>query len=321
MSYKRKLDELPTRRRVKPRRHEQEFSKPEQEVVSVQVQLPLGRKTKKVKASSHLSFGEQLSIMKGEEGAAAPSDSDLEDKDGYIKKLGSGRPRQFDPQKSLSQFNSDSEDDIDERPEEQTNLRSKKHQKPTKNPPKQKPSAPEEVTASVPISRRRAIRERATQLPSSKQTQLAILDPRFNPSVPKTNAPKGTYDFLDTYRDDEISALKSSITHLSKPKNTRDERRKAQLKLELQRLLNQKSQREQRKKAEELLREEKTKEKQAVENGKLPFFMKKGERMRKVLEDKVKGMSEREIEKSMKRRRKKEAGREKKMLPVGRRTG
>ena len=79
---------------------------------------------------------------------------------------------------------------------------------------------------------------------------------------------------------------------------------------------------ESRRKAEEgkeerqaVIREHRKLERERVRSGKTPYYLKEGEVRSKVLEKRFEGMGKRKVERVIERRRKKVAGREKKMMP------
>lgn len=201
---------------------------------------------------------------------------------------------------------------------------------------KREKEAPEEVSAKHPVSRRRRLFTSSGS--SGTLRKPAIGDPRFNPAVAKTAAPRGAYDFLDQYREDEMATLRAQLQNMRDEKKGKGkkggrkrkggddmmgseelEERKEELKKELARMEAQKMERERRRKAEEVLSEVKKQEQEAVEKGKTPFFLKRGERRRRVQEDKRKRMTPQQIEKTESKRAKKVAAREKKSLPLSRR--
>lgn len=247
-------------------------------------------------------------------------DDEDDDSDGSDGKHGWHNPRAGDEMKDHQARRKDKHQEVDENDsdesEELPSHRGKSKRKKNKD-------APEEVSSKFPISRRRRLRE-ATKA----EAKQLIWDPRFNPAVAKTNAPKGAYDFLNKYRDDEMDALKTAITRISEKskkkngqvvRNEAVEREKQALRLELTRMQNQKANRERKKKAEELMKEEKKKEREAVEKGKMPFFLKRGEQKKRLLEERERSMSGKAKRKSTERREKKLAAREKKKMPLGRR--
>lgn len=85
---------------------------------------------------------------------------------------------------------------------------------------------------------------------------------------------------------------------------------------------------ESRRKAEEMkeetqgvMREHRKQEKERIKEGKQPFYLKKGDLKTKVLEKRFEGMGEKKANNAIERRRKKQAGKEKKALPQRRMGG
>ena len=69
----------------------------------------------------------------------------------------------------------------------------------------------------------------------------------------------------------------------------------------------------------EIMRRHRREEREKVEQGKQPYYLKRKEVKEKALEEKFKGMKGKEREKLMERRRRKEGQREKKKMPSARR--
>ena len=69
-----------------------------------------------------------------------------------------------------------------------------------------------------------------------------------------------------------------------------------------------------------VLREHRRKEKEAVKQGKRPFFLKKSEQKKRALVDKFESMKGKEREKAMKKKRKKESEKERRNMPGERRS-
>ena len=123
------------------------------------------------------------------------------------------------------------------------------------------------------------------------------------------------YSFLNDYRTSEISALKSSI------RTTKDDAAKEALKRQLLSMESREKARVTKEVQQDVLREHRRREKEAVEKGKKPFYLKKGEQKKLALVKKFEGMGEKKVERVIERRRKKKAGKERKGMPDGRRDG
>lgn len=145
-------------------------------------------------------------------------------------------------------------------------------------------------------------------------------DPRFDalrsttqPANLKDNSEKA-YAFLDDYQRDEIAELKKAM----KAKDISWEDREALTRkvVSMQNKLKAKAARERER---EVVRKFRREEKGRVEEGKTPFYLKRGEVKKKALEEKYREMGGKEREKAVERRRVKEGQREKKRMPGMRR--
>lgn len=147
-------------------------------------------------------------------------------------------------------------------------------------------------------------------------------DPRFDAAVmghsgagkfsEKTNK---AYAFLDEYRASELKDLKFQ---LSKTKNV-DE--KEELKRQIRSAEDQMKTRKNQKREREVVAEHKKKEKQLIREGKksTPYYLKKSDLKKQVLEKKYGEMGSRDRAKALERRRKKIASKERKDMPMERR--
>ena len=70
---------------------------------------------------------------------------------------------------------------------------------------------------------------------------------------------------------------------------------------------------------QEVLREHRRKEKEAVASGKQPYYLKRREQKKLALVKNFEGLGEKKVKKVIERRRKKKAGKERRNMPVGRR--
>ena len=147
--------------------------------------------------------------------------------------------------------------------------------------------------------------------------KIAHRDPRFEPLVGKVNAEalKKNYSFLESYRASEIATLKSTL------RETRDPTLSEQLKKKLQSMESQDKARAMKEAQREVIRSHRKSEQEAVKQGKKPFYLKKGEQKKIALVKKFEGLGEKKAEKMIERRRKKKAGRERREMPIGRRSG
>jgi len=152
--------------------------------------------------------------------------------------------------------------------------------------------------------------------------KIQARDPRFMPLGP--GALKGhrvdeivarkAYSFLDDYRQDELNQLRAASKKEKDP-TVREKLQKAVMSMESQLKAQKRKDRER-----ELLEEHRKNEKELVKQGKKPFYLKKAEQKKKLLLDQYANMKKGQVDKAIERRRKKLAAKEKKALPMARRT-
>ncbi|MCJ1307532.1 rRNA biogenesis protein rrp36 [Agyrium rufum] len=201
-------------------------------------------------------------------------------------------------------------------------------------------SAPEEMTqpprpynsgSSRPIPQPRSSKHAPTEqtskraVPRARQiltsTRLKPQDPRFTP-LPSTaptdpNRFAQTYSFLTQYRTSELSTLKAALG------KTKDPLQIAQLRKTIQSMQSQEETRRKKEAEQEVIRDHRKREKEAVERGekKKAFFLKKGDVRTEVQKRRFEGLGEKARDRVVARREKKMAGKEKKSLPRERRSG
>lgn len=184
-----------------------------------------------------------------------------------------------------------------------------------KAPARSSKHAPMEMTSKRPVGRKREIL-------TVKKPQAR--DPRFDPLVTgrsgsSTQADEDharrAYAFLDEYRDDEMRQLRAAV------KKARTPAEKEKLQRALLSMESRKKSRDRKDKERAVIEEHRRHEKELVKEGKKarPFYLKKSEQKKRLLVDQFTGMSERQRDKAIERRRKKVAGKEKKELPMERR--
>ncbi|THY33020.1 DUF947-domain-containing protein [Aureobasidium pullulans] len=142
-----------------------------------------------------------------------------------------------------------------------------------------------------------------------------VRDPRFGPlggPVDDTEISK-KYSFINDYQDSEMAELKAAI------KKTKSEDDKAVLKRKLLSMESKKKARENKEREQEVIREHRKKEKEAIAQGKNPFYLKKSEQKQQALVNKFDSMKSKDRERLIERRRKKVSQKEKKMMPAPRR--
>ena len=126
--------------------------------------------------------------------------------------------------------------------------------------------APLEMSAKKPVSRHRDV----IDLPSNKSR-----DPRFDPLI-TGGAPvdmtrtRQNYAFLDDYQEDEMKMMRAEL----KKGNTNDSRR-AEIEKKLQSMESRKLSQKKKDEEREWLTKYKKKEREAVKDGKTPFYLKK----------------------------------------------
>ena len=142
-------------------------------------------------------------------------------------------------------------------------------------------------------------------------------DPRFDPLTGPldNNRVAQTYSFLADYQSSEIAQLKSAI------RSTKDLATRERLQKALKRMESRKKADVLKEERQNVVREHRKQEKERVKEGKTPFYLKKGDVKTKMLEKRFEGMGPKKIERVMERRRKKMAGKDKKLLPQRRRVG
>ena len=121
------------------------------------------------------------------------------------------------------------------------------------------------------------------------------------------------YAFLDDYRTSEITDLKQQV------RSTKDVAAKEALKRELKSMEDRERARRRAEEEKAVIREHRKRERERIEQGKKPFFLKKGEIKKQALVNRFEGMGEKKAEKVVEKRRKKKAKKEKRSMPQARR--
>ncbi|KAG0648507.1 Ribosomal RNA-processing 36 [Hyphodiscus hymeniophilus] len=166
--------------------------------------------------------------------------------------------------------------------------------------------APTEISSKKAVSRRREV------VPIAKREYR---DPRFEPTTGLIDQSKvhQAYSFLDDYREDEMKDLKNGI------KAAKDEDSKERLKKVLASMESKKKAQIRKSKEQEILDKHRKEEKEAVKQGKKPFYLKKAEQKKRVLLDQYGELKGKQLDHVIERRRKKIEGKEKKRMPFARR--
>lgn len=203
----------------------------------------------------------------------------------------------------------------DENPSKERALPSKKEKPPSRS----SKHAPMETTSKKPVSRKREI------LPVHK---MVARDPRFDPLITSRSSAahsssskadedhaRRAYAFLDEYRDDEMRQLKTAVKKAKTPAE------KEKLQRALMSMESRKKTRDKRDKERALIEEHRKREKELVKEGKKanPYYLKKSEQKKQLLVDQFAGLSEKQREHAIERKRKKVTSKEKKTLPMERR--
>ncbi|KAL8824026.1 MAG: hypothetical protein Q9191_005358, partial [Dirinaria sp. TL-2023a] len=179
-------------------------------------------------------------------------------------------------------------------------------------PPRRDPSKPSRPSKHAPqaLSSKHAVGRHRSVI--STPTTIPARDPRFDPLTGPLdpNRVKQTYSFLKSYNASEIAQLK---TALRAPKLPPEEKEKLQT--ALKRMESRKQADERKEAQQKVVREHRKEERQKVKEGKRPFFLKKGELKKKMLEEKWEGMGEKSRERAMAKRTKRKAQKEKRDMP------
>ena len=166
--------------------------------------------------------------------------------------------------------------------------------------------APTELSSKKAVSRKREV---------VAMQKVNHRDPRFEPisgSVDEQRTKKN-YSFLETYRDVEMSELKSTIS------KTNDGEGKEELRRLFLGMESRKRAQDVKEQQQEVLRKHRKQEKEKIGRGKRPFFLKKADQKKLALVERFEGMKSRQVDKVIERRRRKKAARERKVMPKARR--
>ena len=166
--------------------------------------------------------------------------------------------------------------------------------------------APAEISSKRAVSRKREV------VPTQKSIHR---DPRFEPlyGAVDEKRTKKDYSFLDAYRDSEMLHLKLAIRKI------KDGEGKEKLKRALLSMESRKKAQKMKEQQQEILRKHRKEEKEKIEQGKRPFYLKKADQKKKALIERFEGMKSTQVDKTIERRRKKKAAKERKGMPSTRR--
>lgn len=166
--------------------------------------------------------------------------------------------------------------------------------------------APMSQSSKYQVSRRRDVVD---------TKKRKVRDPRFGAMAGQVDETKidRNYSFLQDYQVSEMAELKTAI---KKSKNAEETET---LKRTLMSMQNRKRAKDDKERQQNVLREHRKKEKEAIKDGKQPFYLKRSELKEQALKDKFGGMKAKEKDRAIERRRKKDSQKEKKSMPAARR--
>ncbi|ORZ34215.1 ribosomal RNA processing protein 36 [Catenaria anguillulae PL171] len=167
---------------------------------------------------------------------------------------------------------------------------------------------PMEMTSKRPVSRFRE---------AVKVQKMERRDPRFDNLSGHFN--QGLFDkaygFVYDLRSQEIHQLKQQLA------KEKDPHQAQQLMRTIQAMENRERARKEAKVKQRIKRDWRKQELDKVKEGKKPFFLKQSEQKKLYLINKLKGRTDRELDKVAEKKRKRDAGKDWKWMPKRRRTG
>jgi len=187
--------------------------------------------------------------------------------------------------------------------------------KPT--PKRSNKHAPAEMSSRRPVSRIDPDRIAAQPRPQARDPRFSSLTAGSSTSskTPSSNAGRQrleelkaerNYAFLDEYRDSEMAALRTALKRTKKA----DVAGREQISRALASMESRKAAKKRQREADEVVAAHRRAEKELVRQGKKPFYLKQSELKKRALVDRFAGMSERQVEKTIGKRRKKAAAKE-----------
>lgn len=165
---------------------------------------------------------------------------------------------------------------------------------------------PMEMSSKRAVGRLREV----VELPAQKRR-----DPRFDQMSGKLNQDlfEKSYGFLDKYKQDEEQLLKAQML------KEKDPEEKQRLQNVLMRMVSQRSANTEAKRKQAIQRERKRTEQDLVKQGKTPFYLKKSDQKKLALIDKFKQLGDKNVDKILEKRRKRNATKDHKKVPYKRR--
>ena len=169
--------------------------------------------------------------------------------------------------------------------------------------------APASQSSKHPVTRKRTVVDVPKRTPR---------DPRFDAVSHKTSTTNNgsaekAYNFLHDYQKSEIADLQSAV------KLARSESEKSVLRRKIDSMQNRLKSHENRAREREIVRKHRKEEREKIEHGKAPFYLKNSAIKEKALVEKFNSMKAKEREKTMQKRRLRESQKERKRMPEARR--
>jgi ribosomal RNA-processing protein 36 len=140
-------------------------------------------------------------------------------------------------------------------------------------------------------------------------------DPRFDQMSGKLNQDlfEKSYGFLDKYKQDEEQMLKAQML------KEKDPEEKLKLQNILMRMVSVRTATTEAKRKQSIKRDRKRTEQELVKEGKQPFYLKKSDQKKLELIDKFKQLGDKNVDKILEKRRKRNATKDHKKVPFKRR--
>ncbi|KAI9479573.1 hypothetical protein BDB00DRAFT_775714, partial [Zychaea mexicana] len=140
-------------------------------------------------------------------------------------------------------------------------------------------------------------------------------DPRFDKLSGQLNQDlfEKSYSFLNDYKKSEQEMLRTSI------KKEKNQETRANMESLLLKMVSREATEKQTKRKQQLLRERKKAEAELVKQGKKPYFLKRSEQRKLELMDKYQQLGEKNMDKILAKRRKKNAAKDHRRVPFKRR--
>ncbi|ORY89888.1 hypothetical protein BCR43DRAFT_117604 [Syncephalastrum racemosum] len=166
---------------------------------------------------------------------------------------------------------------------------------------------PMEISSKRAVSRLRDVVPRAA---------VKRRDPRFDKLSGDFHEEgfEKSYAFLEQYKESEKAMLQERI------KREKDPEQRAEAEALLTKMISREKAEKQARRKKELLRERKKAEATLVKQGKKPYFLKKSEEKKLFLMDQYKKLGEKNMDKILEKRRRKNAAKDHRRLPFKRRS-